>query len=385
MVCQEKTGKGEEAMKRIISNICLSLFVLLSACDATIHQYPEEPGSADFVVQVNADRTPPLFYKEIVYDRSGNRYETILEEEASPVYLPNDLLALRCIVEVRDNSQLDAKGNPVIVVRKELNVDNDALPPQAEMCFTLPAEGDYTAVSWCDYVPVLSPVDWHFYTSTLDYIHVNMENVMQDLNHKNSATGFTRFHRDGEGNVSVHNSQDMNLSRNGDEDEGSASQILEGRNNLIPVYLNRPAGRLRLYTDDLEEFRKSGRNIEEVQVVIVYKQFISVAYDALDQNPCEWVSTRRIVTHPSVVNETGNVCLAYDYILVDSGEETHVVADFYFFDAEGNELAHTTNVDIPLWRNRETVVRSHFLTQSIGTGGLDIDEEFDDEYIVIVK
>ena len=127
---------------------------------------------------MNANRTPPPCNKEIVYDRIGNRYETVLEEEASPVYLPNDLLALRCIVEVRDNNQLDAKGNPVIVVRKELNVDNDALPPQAEMHFTLPAEGDYTAVSWCDYVPILNPVDWHFYTSTLDYIDGSMDNCI---------------------------------------------------------------------------------------------------------------------------------------------------------------------------------------------------------------
>ena len=383
MVYQEKTGKEDATMKRIISNIYLFLFILLSACDSTIHQYPEKTGVIDFVVQVNADRTPPPFYKEIVYDRNGSRYETILEEEASPVYLPNDLLALRCIVEVRDNSQLDEKGNPVIIARQELDVDNDALPPQAEMHFTLPAEGDYTAVSWCDYVSILNPIDWHFYTSTLDYIHVNMENTMQDLNHKNSATGFTRFHRDEEGNVSVSNSRDMNLSRNGED--GSVIQFGGNGNNLIPVYLNRPAGRLRLYTEDLEEFRQSGGNIEEVQVVIVYKQFVSVAYDALDQNPCEWVSTRRTVTHPSIVNETGNVCLAYDYILVDSEKETHVIADFYFLDAEGNELTHTTNVDIPLWRNRETVVRSNFLTQSIGTGGLDVDEEFDDEYIVIVK
>lgn len=349
----------------------------LTGCEATIHQYPgtEEKRMEDFVVQLHADRTPPAFYKEIVYDRDGHRTETEQEAEASPAYLPDDRLALRFVVEVHDNSR---SGDEAVLARRELTVDNDALPPQAEVHFSLPAGGSYTAVSWADYVPVANPVDWHYDTSRLDFIEVNTETVMQELHHKNSATGFTTFHRAGDGSVSLACSQAVTRA------DGADVSQEESDGMLVPVYMTRPSGRLRLYADDLAEFLQAGGNIEEVQVVIRYKQFVSVAYDALGQEPCRWVSTRETRTHPSIVNETGNVCLAYDYILVDSDDETHVMADFYFLDAEGHELSHTANVDIPLRRNRETVVRGSFLTHNLGDGGLGVDEGFDDEYVIVI-
>lgn len=353
---------------------------LLAGCDATIHQYPEpEEARLDFVVQLNCDRTPPPFYKEIRYDASGNRTENLLEAEASPAYLPNDLLDLRFVVEVRDRNRTDAEGTPLTVARRELTVDNDALPPQAELHFDLPAGGDYTAVSWCDYVLASTQEDWHFDTSTLDFIEVNLENTPRELHHKNSGTGYTDFRLNEAGRVSVTYSQTVTRAQ-------GVQTRSEETDGLVPVYMNRPAGRLRLYTDDLAEFLQTGQDIESVQVVILYKQFVSSAYNALQQAPCQWVSTRRTETHPSVVNETGNVCLAYDYILADSEDETHVLADFYFFDAEGNELSHTTNVDVPLRRNRETVIRGNFLTQDIGKGGdVSIDEDFDGEHVVEIN
>ena len=129
------------------------------------------------------------------------------------------------------------------------------------------------------------------------------------------------------------------------------------------------------------QFQQFSKGFHDLPVII-YKQYISMAYNALEQTTCQWISTRRMETRPSVVDETGHVCLAYDYILVDNDEENHVLADFYFLDADGNELTHTTDVDIPLWRNRETVIRSRFLTRNIGEGGVGIDEGFDGEFVV---
>ena len=356
--------------------------LLLVACDATIHQYPEPVTDTEFVVRLHCDRTPPPFYKEITYDDAGNRTETTLEAEASPSYMPDDRLDLRFVIEIRDNNQPDADGTPKTIARRELTVDNDALPPQADVHFKLPSRGDYTAVSWCDYVPVANPDDWHFDTSTLDFVQVNLDNTMQELHHKNSGTGYSNFGIGWDGVVQVTSTTRGWGTVTRADEENMSEENMDG---LVPVYMTRPAGRLRLYTEDLAEFlQTSDMDIEDVRVIIIYKQFVSVAYDALQQAPCQWISTRRTETHPTLVNETGNVCLAYDYVFTDSEEETHVMADFYFLDAEGNELSHTTNVDVPLLRNRETVIRGHFLTQDIGAGGLDVDESFDDEYVIVV-
>lgn len=369
-----------KSSKMFIRHALCGLALCLAGCDATIHQYPrpaQEDAYKGFVVQLHADRTPPLFYKEIVYDADGNRTETVLEDEASPSYVPNERMMMRFVVEVRDHAQTDADGNAAVVERRELTVDNDALPPQAEMTFTLPAQGQYTAVSWCDYVPASDPVDWHFSTGSLHYIEEDLEHTVRNNHHKSSATGYTLFlSTDEEDGVTV-----SYADVTGTRSEGQ-TEMRQLSTNTVPVYMARPSARLRLYTDDLQEFLQAGNRIEDVRVVIIYKQYISMAYNALEQTTCQWISTRRMETRPSVVDETGHVCLAYDYILVDNDEENHVLADFYFLDADGNELTHTTDVDIPLWRNRETVIRSRFLTRNIGEGGVGIDEGFDGEFVV---
>ena len=53
----------------IIAFVCIvSLFV--TACDKTIHQYPESEKTW-VMVELNADRTPPVYYKELTYDAEG--------------------------------------------------------------------------------------------------------------------------------------------------------------------------------------------------------------------------------------------------------------------------------------------------------------------------
>ena len=61
---------------------CLVLAATLQAgCDATIHEYPTAQTS-QVIVELNADRMPPDYYKELVYDKDGNHTEKLLEQAA---------------------------------------------------------------------------------------------------------------------------------------------------------------------------------------------------------------------------------------------------------------------------------------------------------------
>ena len=63
-----------------------------------------------------------------------------------------------------------------------------------------------------------------------------------------------------------------------------------------------------------------------------------------------------------------------------------ILADFYFFDASGTEISHCQNIEIPLKRNHETVLRGFFLTRKIGDGNnVNIDDNFGGEYVVEIN
>ena len=45
---------------------------------------------------------------------------------------------------------------------------------------------------------------------------------------------------------------------------------------------------------------------------------------------------------------------------------------------------HYQNIDVPLYRNRETVIKGPFLTKTIGSGDIGIDDDFDNEHVVVI-
>ena len=71
-------------------------------------------------------------------------------------------------------------------------------------------------------------------------------------------------------------------------------------------------------------------------------------------------------------------------MLTDDGREDHVLIDVFVYDENGDEVNHYQNIDVPLYRNRETVLRGPFLTQNVGSGDIGIDDGFDDEFVVVI-
>lgn len=79
---------------------CLVLAATLQAgCDATIHEYPTAQTS-QVIVELNADRMPPDYYKELVYDKDGNHTEKLLEQVPSAEYRISEDFDMRFIVEL---------------------------------------------------------------------------------------------------------------------------------------------------------------------------------------------------------------------------------------------------------------------------------------------
>lgn len=83
------------------ATVC-GIVLLATSCDATIHEYPGK-GESLVVVELNVDRTPPQYYKELVYDQDGNRSETELAPELSQTYTADERLCMRIITELYES------------------------------------------------------------------------------------------------------------------------------------------------------------------------------------------------------------------------------------------------------------------------------------------
>lgn len=346
------------------------IVTLFTACDKTIHEYPKS-GESVVLVELNVDRTPPRYYKELSYDSHGEYIENVLEPDLSEIYTADERLCMRIITELYKMSSYDDpidKGE--LVARREISVDRLKEAPQDTLQFHVPA-GLYRALTWADYVPETNVTDWHFRTNTLNAIEVDIDHKPQNNHHKNSAAGISNF------------AVNFDSSESGNPillDETRATPV---SNSVVPVYLERAVGRFRLWATDLQDFLNSGNRIEDLQIKIIYKQYISAGYNVDTQTPNLFVQTHTMETTPTTVPGDGTVLLAYDYVLTSSDKEDNVLVDVFIYK-DDKELNHYQNITIPLQRNRETVVKGPFLTKTIGSGDIGITDDFDDEIVVVI-
>lgn len=359
-----------------ISMLLGMLVLLATACDQTIHEYPGS-GNVPVLVELNVDRTPPNYYKALTYDDEGGYFEEELTPDASWAYIPDERLSLRFVVELYKVPSAGAsveKGS--LVERREIAMDRLALPPQDTVLFYVP-EGNYKVLSWADYVPQTSGEDWHFDTGQLNAVRENMDHAPQVNHHKNAAAGSCDFAvtigRYGE-TVSVSTGA-----------AGSTASVTPSGEPVVPVYMTRPSARFRLWATDWNDFtRKKSRAVNDLQVKIVYKQYIGVGYNVESESLNAFVETHEMDMVPVTVTDDGSLLLAYDYVLTNTGREDHVLIDVFVCDKNGDEINHYQNIDVPLSRNRETVLKGPFLTREVGSGDIGIDDEFDDEIVVVI-
>ncbi len=345
-----------------------ALVFLLSSCDKTIHVYPKET-EALILLELNTDRTAPRYYKEVTYDHNGDHEETELETNLSDTYTPDERLSMRLVTELyKLDSPEDRIDKGTLVTRRIVTVDRLMEAPQDTLQFKVP-EGFYRALTWADYSLKDNPDDWHFKTEKLDAVQADVDHKPQDNHHKNSAAGSCNF------------SVDFDPGKSNGPVILSETRATPATDHVVPVHLERAVGRFRLWATDLEDFLNSGNRIEDLRIQIIYKQYISAGYNVDTETPNRFVQMRTMETTPTTVPGDGSLLLAYDYVLASSDKEDRVLVDVFVYD-EDKELNHYQNITIPLWRNRETVVKGPFLTRKIGSGDIGIDDDFDDEIVV---
>lgn len=365
-------------MKRNLSYIAILICLLslgVTACDETIHEYPRT-NEVLVMVELNADRTPPLYYKGLIYDETGNSIVQELPHVSAMPYVPDERLCVRFIVELYKLPSAGASVDKGILVdRREFSVDRLAQPPQDTLAFQLP-QGYYRVLSWADYAPEVRVSEWHFDTQQLNAVRENIDHTPMVNHHKNAAAGSCDF--------------SVTVGRYGEEisvsTPGSTATATPSGVPLVPVYMERPSARFHLWATDWNEFSKkrSRASVNNLLVRVVYKQYVGVGYNVESGMLNAFIESRTMEMMPPDEPSGGEVLLAYDYVLANDGREDHVLVDIFIYNTDGEEINHYQNVDIPLYRNHETVLRGPFLTKKIGSGNIGIDDDFDDEFVVVI-
>lgn len=338
-------------MKAILRNIALLglMSLLLISCDSTVHEYPK-PCEVTLVVEMAADLSEPEYYCDVECDvRTGSNVVVRHRSNIDTRFNEDVLLRFTC-----DLYRVDGAIS-TFVERRLCFATTDTPTPQAVTAFNVVPD-QYKVLVWCDYVRAADKESWYYNNDDLRAI-VYSDITPVDNNDKDVYSGMLA----------------VDLMKYEYEDGYYTERVI--------VDMSRPLGRFKVISFDREDFLKAGGVVEDISAKITYKQYVSAGYNVETQGPNKFDPTRAFTSEASLTDD-GEILLAYDYIFVN-GKESNVLADFYFYNADGVEISHWLNIKIPLKRNHETIVRGAFLTTSFGTGGIGIDDSFDGREIII--
>lgn len=362
-------------MKSYIIGILSLLFaVVMTGCHGTIHEHPDE-GNASVTLTMNVKKSGPELYKVIEY--VGNERH---EYQAMDYELPNtrsnlaqtmaeflamnsidlDKWDLRLIWELYDGSRDDIRNGDARLLQRDFSIVNyDVDQPSHTITFDAPS-GRYTLLAWADFVPKGSNEDFYYDTDDLNQL-------MSYLERRRNCT-------DNDQRDCFSQAYDFVIE---DID-------FEGQARHYETTLIRPQGRYVVLATDYEKYKTlTDIPVEENIVQVKYPSFVNVGYTVVEQRPNDGQPGLSYNHTPSTYDFDGNemVCVADDYSFVN-GEVSYVNINMGVYNPFEALLSTNKNIEIPLYADRLTVVIGKFLATSTGSGGINMDDGFEDEFVI---
>lgn len=283
-----------------------------------------------------------------------------LPDPKLPDYTPaeNKTRAAGATYIIRCVAELCKAGTDNVVLHKAVTPE-----AQADGTYLMElelAEGTYDLRLWADYAHTDNPLaDTYYHTESLKAVSIVTEPYTANTDAKDAA---------------YHNENNLTLPE-------------EGKTITIP--LQRPLAKYRIIADDVETYRKLEEAepekyppLEELTVKVQYENFFPSAFNAADGIPSNSMQGLSFTsTLPDVPADSEEVQIASDWIMT-SGEDTFVKASITIHNKAGAIITSTKGTEIAHKRNYLTTIRGNFLTAGIGSGGVSIDTEWEDTYIV---
>lgn len=344
---------------RLLPALCLA--VVAAGCD--VHEFPELPQEAAFTLRLDFDTELPL-HKEVQY--------AVRSAGAANAY------DVRHIVSVH---RLAADGSYVRQAdRLFVFTCDDEAGLNCSQELTL-AEGKYNFFVWTDYVHEGTTADNYY--ATPDFAEII-------LTSRTDHAGCEEY-RD-----AFRGSQQAAVTVRKDG--------MREASNVATVTMKRPMAKFKFVSTDYGQFveealkaragtegtestdgTESGTRVvdpADYRVVFRYTGFMPCSYNMFTDRPADsWTG----VSFEGGLKTLGNdeVELGFDYVFVN-GSEAGVSVAVEVYHKDGELVASSPTINVPLVRSKLTVVKGSFLT-SVAEGGVGIDPDFDDEYNIEIK
>ena len=349
-------------MRRCAKYLLFTLMSLLMAgCERTIHEYPRDV-DVELAVRCSVELERPEYYMSVECDAEEGATYVVQAQGAEPLGTRFiEPVCLRYVVDLYRVCGVQSQ----FVERRVLFADVEEPNPQVEARFDVDAER-YRVLVWCDYVRVDVREAWYYITDDLCEVRYS-DVAVADNNDKDAFSGV----------------RDVDLSH-------WCCQMCCNE-VTVDMTLVRPMGRLKCVATDVDDFlNNSSSALEDITAVVSYVQYVSAGYNVEEQRPNYFVPTRTFVSKARVDRE-GRFELFYDYVIVN-GKESNVMLNFALYNGDvefaegggvvGDEISSWSGIVVPLKRNRETIIEGRLLTTSYGTGGVAINPDFENEYVI---
>lgn len=166
-------------------------------------------------------------------------------------------------------------------------------------------------------------------------------------------------------------------------------QPKDGTNEMQETYIDmrRPMAKFEFVTTDLSEFleRETDRRqlptrakAEDYIVKMVYAGYLPSAYSAIDDRLVD-SSTGVSFTSSLTVTGESEASMGFDLVMINDIPNAAVSVQVQVYDIEGELVAASMVIPVPLRRNHHTLLRGAFLTVG-GDGGIYIDPTYDGDY-----
>ncbi|WP_343028966.1 DUF6562 domain-containing protein, partial [Bacteroides xylanisolvens] len=107
------------------------------------------------------------------------------------------------------------------------------------------------------------------------------------------------------------------------------------------------------------------------------------SYNMFTNRPADAWTGISFEGRPAPIDEH-EVDLGFDYVFVN-GTETHISVALEMYDRQGELVSSTRTIDVPIVRNKLTIVRGKFLTSKVTTGNMGINPDYEDDYNIEIK
>lgn len=350
----------------------VAVATVTASCD--VHEVPLIIyGDVDYYLDLNYEGSMPL-NQEVLYSRTSN---SSAESDSRANVFKHDI---RYIVNVYPaDTSSKSRVTTGDAVKTFVFTDRTDVEKDRRLKLSLP-EGSWDIYVWTDYIDNGSTADKYYNMSDWSSITYPSRDTYEGNNEcREVFRGYTSVYV-------VHPYRFL-------DDEKLPSYT-------ATVDMIRPLAKYKFISTDVDEFVErlnmmqsgssrgnidsrslSRSDLEGFKVVFRYPTFMPSVYNMFTDRPTDSWTGMQFECQMDVTDE--GILLGFDHVIVNGNESIlNVAVDVY--DSEGEKIASTPSINVPVVRGKYTNVKGEFLT-SWSAGGVFIKPDFDGDYNIELK